>query len=142
MRHRKDTVKLGRTSSHRRCLVANMLKSLIVHGRIETTLSKGKLLCREADQLITLAKENSMDAKRRAIAALMVRYNSLTPKEMRAAKEGKKGSYNNDRQVISKLFDDIGPRFPNRAGGYTRLVRLSRRVGDNASTCVLEILPE
>jgi large subunit ribosomal protein L17 len=76
MRHLKDTCKLNRTSSHRRCLFANMLKSLIEHGRIETTIPKAKALRRYADRMVTLAKENTLASKRRAIAELMVRYNT------------------------------------------------------------------
>jgi large subunit ribosomal protein L17 len=140
MRHRKNTIKLNRTSSHRRCLFANMLKSLIEHGRIETTVAKGKLLKRYADQMVTLAKSNSLASKRRAIADLMIRYNTLTPKEARAAKSGDESSYNGDRKVIGILFNELGPRFQTRAGGYTRLIKMDRRQGDNAQTCIVEYL--
>src|SRR4051812_25081426 len=100
MRHLKNTCKLNRTSSHRRCLFANMLKSLIEHGRIETTLPKAKALRRYADRLVTLAKKNTLHARRRVIAELMVQFNSLTEKEKRSARKGDKNSYNNDRQVV------------------------------------------
>ena len=76
MRHRKNTVKLGRTSAHRRCMFANMLKALVNHGRIETTVAKAKELRRHADGLITLAKENTLHSRRRAIADLMICYNT------------------------------------------------------------------
>lgn len=140
MRHRKNTIKLNRTSSHRRCLFANMLKSLIEHGRIETTVAKGKLLKRYADQMVTLAKSNSLASKRRAIADLMIRYNTLTPKEARAAKGGDTSSYNGDRKVIGILFNELGPRFQTREGGYTRLIKMDRRQGDNTQTCIVEYL--
>lgn len=140
MRHLKNTIKLNRTSSHRRCLFANMLKSLIEHGRIETTVAKGKILKRYADKMVTLAKKNTLASRRRAIADLMIRYNSLTPKEARAAKNGDKSAYNTDRQVIEKLFSDIGPRLMERAGGYTRLIKHRHRQGDNAQTCIIEYL--
>lgn len=140
MRHRKNTIKLNRTSSHRRCLFANMLKSLIEHGRIETTVAKGKLLKRYADQMVTLAKSNSLASKRRAIADLMIRYNTLTPKEARAAKGGDTSSYNGDRKVIGILFNELGPRFQTREGGYTRLIKMDRRQGDNSQTCIVEYL--
>lgn len=140
MRHRKSTSKLNRTSSHRRALFANMLKSLIKHGRIETTVPKAKALKREADKIVTLAKENSLHARRRAIAELQIRFNPLTPKEARAAKGGDKSSYNTDRQVIDILFGDLAPRFQARQGGYTRILRLGRRQGDNAATCLIEYL--
>lgn len=140
MRHLKDTNKLGRTSSHRRCLMANMLKSLIINGRIETTLPKAKLLRRYADKMITLAKKNDLAARRRAISGMMIRYNKLTPKQARAAKEGDTSSFNDDRLVMGKLFDELGPRFTSREGGYTRIIKNDRRVGDNAQTCFIEYL--
>lgn len=140
MRHRKNAIKLNRTEGHRRCLIANMLKSLIEHGRIETTVAKGKVLKRYADQMVTLAKANSLASKRRAIAQLMIRYNTLSTKEARAAKEGDTSAYNGDRKVIGILFDEIGPRFQTRQGGYTRLLKMDRRQGDNAQNCIVEYL--
>ncbi|MEX1012790.1 MAG: 50S ribosomal protein L17 [Waddliaceae bacterium] len=142
MRHRRKTAKLGRTTSHRRCLFANMLKSLIDEERIVTTVEKAKELRRFADQMITLAKNNSLDSRRRAIAAMMIRFNPLTSKEARRAKEGDLSSYNTDRKVVEKLFNDLGPRFTNREGGYTRIIKSGRRVGDAAQTCVIEYLAE
>jgi large subunit ribosomal protein L17 len=122
-------------------MLANMLKSLIEHGRIETTVVKAKELRRHADRMITLAKKNTLASKRRAIADLMVTYNTLTTKEARTTKAGKsKAAHNNDRQVIGKLFGELSQRFAERKGGYTRIVRLGQRVGDNASTCILEFL--
>ena len=140
MRHLNHRNKLSRTSSHRRCLIANMLKSLIHHGRIVTTVEKAKELRRYADHMVTLAKKNDLSSRRQAIAELMIRFNSLTPKEARAAKEGDTSGYNTDRTVISTLFGDLGPRFGTRNGGYTRIVRTGRRVGDNAQTCIIEFL--
>lgn len=142
MRHRKDTLKLGRTGSHNRCMFANMLKSLIEQERIVTTVTKAKELRRHADRMITLAKKNTLASRRTAIAKLMVRFNSLNSKEARQAKEGNTDVYNTDRKVISKLFDTLGPRFAARAGGYTRLVKADQRVGDNAQKCVIEFLSE
>src|SRR3989442_1456816 len=105
MRHLKDTCKLNRTSSHRRCMFANMLKSLISKERIVTTLTKAKALRRHADRMITLAKRNTLDSRRRAIAELMIRFNTLTPFETRQVKKtGDTTSYNDDRLVINKLF--------------------------------------
>lgn len=140
MRHAKKRSKLTLTASHRRCLMANMLKSLITHGRIETTVPKAKLLRRYADRMVTLAKKNTLASRRRAISNMMIRYNQLTPKEMRAAKKGDTSAYNDDRLVMSKLFEDLGPRFQERQGGYTRLVRTQRRVGDNGQKCIIEYL--
>ncbi|MES2122406.1 MAG: 50S ribosomal protein L17 [Chlamydiota bacterium] len=140
MRHGKDTFKIGRTASHRRCLIANMLKSLIDSGRIETTERKAKQLKRHADKMITLAKKNTLASRRRAIAELMINYNPLTTKEARAAKAGNKQSYNTDRRVIDKLFGELSLRFAERNGGYTRVIKKDFRVGDNAPMCYIEYL--
>lgn len=143
MRHAKRSAKLGRTTSHRRCLFANMLKSLIFHEKIVTTVPKAKELRRFAEKFVTLAKEDSLSNRRMAIAGLMVRKNTLTPKEKRAAKEGDTSSYTIERQVVEKLFTVIAPRFLNRKGGYTRITRMpGRRVGDNAETCIIEYLAQ
>lgn len=142
MRHLKNTCKLGKTSSHRRCMFANMLKSLITHGRIVTTVPKAKALRRYADRMITLAKQNNLAARRAATAAMMIRYNTLTEKEARAARQGDTSAYNDDRKVIDLLFSDLGPRFAERKGGYTRIVRNARRQGDNAQTCIIEYLAD
>jgi len=142
MRHLNQTCKLNRTTSHRRCMFANMLKSMITHGSIKTTVPKAKALRRYADKLITLAKKNTLAARRQAIAELMIRFNTLTPKDQREVKEGKLHSYNDDRLAISKLFDELGPRFATRKGGYTRIVKQGYRVGDNAQTCVIEYLAD
>ena len=143
MRHAKRSAKLGRTTSHRRCMIANMLKALIYHEKIETTVDKAKEVRRFADKMITFAKKNSLASRRQVIAELMIQYNRLTPKERRAAKAGNTSSYNIDRQVVLKLFDELGPRFKDRQGGYTRITRLpQRRVGDNGQACYLEYLAE
>lgn len=140
MRHLKDTCKLNRTSSHRRCMFANMLKSLIENERIETTVAKAKALRRHADRIITLAKKNDLAARRLAISYMMVRFNPLTNKEQRAAKKGDTSAYNTDRTVIDKLFGVLGPRFSTRNGGYTRIIKGDHRKGDNAQKCFIEYL--
>jgi large subunit ribosomal protein L17 len=124
-------------------MIANMLKALIEHGRIETTVTKAKELRRHADRMITLAKRNTLASRRLAVAELMVSYNTLTPKQARLSKAGKSTSMlNNDRQVIGKLFGELSQRFTAREGGYTRIVRLGMRAGDNAPTCLLEYLAD
>lgn len=140
MRHLNNTIKLNRTSSHRKAMFANMLKALIEHGRIETTVTKAKFLKRYADKMVTLAKTNTLASRRKAIAELQVRFNKLTPKEARKAKEGDTSAYNADRTVVEKLFNEIGPRFKSRQGGYTRVLRLARRQGDNAEMAIIEYL--
>ncbi len=140
MRHGKDTFKIGRTASHRRCMIANMLKSLIEHGRIETTERKAKELRRHADHMVTLAKKNTLASRRQAVAEMMITYNTLTSKEARAAKSGSQEGHNGDRKVIAKLFNELGPRFAERNGGYTRIIKKDFRVGDNAPSCYIEYL--
>lgn len=140
MRHGKHTFKVGRTGSHRRCMLANMLKSLIENDRIMTTVVKAKELRRHADRLITMAKKGTLAARRNAIAELMVSFNPLTPKEAREAKKGDTSSYSRDRLVIKKLFGELKDRFTTRQGGYTRIIRAGDRVGDSAPTCYIEYL--
>ena len=143
MRHGKHTFKVGRTGSHNRCMIANMLKSLVEHERIETTVTKAKELRRHADRLITLAKKNTLATRRLAIANLMIRFNALTPKQAREAKkDGTTHAFNGDRIVIGKLFTELASRFATRNGGYTRIIRTAQRVGDNASMCYIEYLSE
>lgn len=139
MRHRKGKAKLGRTGAHKRCLLANMLKSLIEQERITTTTAKAKELRRHADKLITLAKQNTLSSRREVVARLMIRFNHLTSKETRASDHR---YYNNDRKVVGKLFDALGPRFVARQGGYTRLIRAGNRDGDHAATCIIEFLSD
>jgi large subunit ribosomal protein L17 len=142
MRHGKDTFKIGRTASHRRCMIANMLKSLIEHGRIETTERKAKELRRHADHMITLAKKNTLASRRRAVGELMIAYNALTSKEARAAKAGNTSSHNVDRKVVGMLFGELASRFATRNGGYTRIIKKDFRVGDSAPSCYIEYLSE
>src|SRR5690606_34567570 len=140
MRHRKRTFKVGRTGAHRRAMLANMVKSLIENERIETTVVKAKELRRHAEKMITIAKKNTLDAKRSAISTLRVAFNPLTTKEARTVKGGDKESYSRDRLVIDKLFGELRTRYSARNGGYTRIIRKGDRIGDNAPTCYIEYL--
>ncbi|MFI5334007.1 MAG: 50S ribosomal protein L17 [Chlamydiales bacterium] len=145
MRHGKHTFKIGKTSAHRRSMLANMLKALVEHERIETTVTKAKELRRHADRLVTLAKKNTLASKRLAISNLMISFNALTSKEARAIKKDSKAAgeiYNNDRQVVNKLFGDLSARFATRNGGFTRIIKKGHRVGDSAPTCFIEYLPQ
>src|SRR3989339_28651 len=99
MRHGKHTFKVGRTGSHRSCMIANMLKSLIENGRICTTVVKAKELRRHADKMVTLAKKNTLASRRNAVAALKIEFNPLASKEARQVKAGDKDSYSRDRIV-------------------------------------------
>ncbi|MBI3211704.1 MAG: 50S ribosomal protein L17 [Simkania negevensis] len=140
MRHRNNTGKLGKTSSHRRCMIANQLKSLVVYGRVETTVVKAKVLRSYADRLITLAKKNTLASRRAAIGKLMIQSNPLTSKEAREAKKGNLAAYNDDRKVMTKLFGELGPRFVSREGGYTRIIKKETRRGDRAALCLIEYI--
>lgn len=140
MRHAKRTFKIGRTSSHRRCMIANMLKSLIEHEKIVTSVTKAKELRRHADKMITLAKKGDLASRRRAISAMMISFNPLTPKEAREAKSGDISSYNTDRKVIKKLFEELCERYKDRQGGYTRIIKTAKRQGDSSLQCVIEYI--
>ena len=141
MRHRKHTFKIGRTSSHNRCMISNMLKSLIENERMITTETKAKELRRYADRMVTLGKRNTLATRRKAIGEMMIRFNPLTPKEARASKKGDTSAFNRDRKVINKLFGELATRFATRNGGYTRIVKMDQRVGDAAPQCLIEYLP-
>lgn len=119
MRHRKKTVKLGRTAEHRNALLANQACSLIEHGRIKTTLAKAKAVRPLAEKMVTLAKRGGLHARRRALALL---HNNST----RTVK------------AVGKLFSEIAPRSANRNGGYTRVVKLGARLSDSAPMAFIE----
>ncbi|HSX25803.1 MAG TPA: 50S ribosomal protein L17 [Chlamydiales bacterium] len=141
MRHGKHTFKVGRTGSHRSCMLSNMLKSLIENERITTTVVKAKELRRRADRMITLAKKNTLASKRHAISELKIAFNRLTTKEARKAKTaGGQDAHPRDRLVINKLFGELKDRFAGRNGGYTRIIRKADRIGDSAPTCYIEYL--
>ena len=116
MRHRVSGRKLGRTSSHRRAMFRNQLASLIEHERIRTTLHKAKELRPLAEKMVTQGKRDSLHARR------LVR------------------RWVDDRSLIRKLFDDIAPRFAERPGGYTRIIKLGPRLGDAAEMAILEFV--
>ena len=121
--------------------MANMLKALIVNGRIETTVAKAKVLRSFADKMITLAKKDTLASRRSAKAKLMIRQNPLTPKEARAAREGDTKAYNDDRKALKTLFSELKERYVDRNGGYTRIVRTGKnRAGDAAPTCLIEYI--
>ncbi len=140
MRHGNHTFKVGRTGSHRRAMIANMLKSLIENERIVTTVTKAKELRRHADKMITLAKKNTLSSKRNAISFLQVAFNPLSTKDARNVKAGDKNSFSRDRLVMDKLYGELRARFELRNGGYTRIIRKGDRIGDNAPTCYIEYL--
>ena len=139
MRHRKLKSRLNRTTAHRLALMKNMAKSFILSKKIETTAPKAKALKEVIEPLITLAKEDTLTNRRRAIQALSIRFNRLDPKEAKRAKQGDKSVYNGDRLVIKELFEELVPNFKEPPGRYNRLIRtLHGRVGDAATYCLLE----
>jgi large subunit ribosomal protein L17 len=134
MRHKKAGRQLGRNATHRLAMFRNMTRSLIEHERIVTTVEKAKELRPFVEKLITLAKKNTLHA-RRLVRARMgpVATVDLLDKE---------DEYTGDT-FLQKLFKEIGPRFADRPGGYTRVVkRLQRRLGDAGHTAFLELLKE
>lgn len=116
MKHRIAGRRLDRTTEHRTAMFRNMVSSLLRHERIQTTTPKAKELKRIADKVITLGKKGTSHARR------------LAHRQVR------------DVEVLNKLFDTIGPRFAARPGGYTRIVKLGRRQGDNAEVAVIELV--
>jgi large subunit ribosomal protein L17 len=116
MRHRLGLRKLNRTSSHRSAMLRNMTNSLLRHEMIQTTLPKAKELRRVAEPIITLGKKPSLSNRRLAFARLR------------------------DREMVVKLFDEIGPRYANRNGGYLRILKSGFRQGDNAPMALVELL--
>ena len=116
MRHLKQGRKLGRTTAHRKALLRNLATALLEHERIITTEPKAKELRRVADKLVTLGKRGDLHARRQALQ--VVRSNT----------------------VVRKLFDEIAPRFAERKGGYTRVLRLGYRAGDAAAMAVIELV--
>lgn len=133
MRHRVRGRHLSRTSEHRIAMRRNMASSLFEHGTIETTIAKAKEVKPFAEKLITLARKGDLAARRRAIALL----NDRAIFEEVDGDNVKKGT------VIGKLFSEIGPKYLERPGGYTRIVKLAkRRVGDNTQLCLLQLVEE
>jgi large subunit ribosomal protein L17 len=116
MRHRRSGRKLGRDASHRKALYANLTGALIEHGRIKTTAAKAKEVKPVAEQMITLGRRGGVHARRQALAFLR------------------------SQDVVHQLFSDVGPRFADRQGGYTRIVRIGPRPGDAAEMVYLELV--
>jgi large subunit ribosomal protein L17 len=116
MRHRQGLRKLNRTSSHRLAMLRNMCNSLIRHEAIKTTLPKAKELRMAVEPLITLGKEPTLANRRLAF------------------------DRTRDREIVTKLFDELGPRYKTRPGGYTRILKMGFRVGDNAPMAFVELV--
>ena len=111
--------KLGRTNKHRRSMLANLTKDVIMNGRIETTETRAKEVRKFVDKMITYGKDGSLVARRKALAFLQ-----------------------NDTVAVKKVFDELAPRYANRNGGYTRILKLAERRGDDALMVILELVEE
>ena len=116
MRHHRSGKKLGRDSAHRKALYANLACSLIEHGRIKTTEAKAKAVKPFAEQMITLGKRGDLHARRQALSELR------------------------SQEAVHRLFADVAPRFADRPGGYSRIVKLGPRAGDSAEMVYLELV--
>ncbi len=116
MRHRLGGRKLNRTSAHRRALFANLAQALIKHEQIQTTLPKAKDLRPYVEKLITIARQNTLHARRQLLSKLY------------------------DKDMVTKLMDTLGPRYAERPGGYTRIIKSGYRYGDCAPTAYIEFV--
>lgn len=117
MRHNKKRNKLSRDSAHRKALFANLIKETIDHERIKTTEAKAKAVKPELEKLITLAKQGDLHARRQALASL-----------------------NNDKFIVHKLFEEVAPRYADRPGGYSRILKLGPRRSDSTEMVYLELV--
>ncbi len=118
MRHRKSGRQLGRKSPHRTAMYRNMASSLVLHETIRTTLPKAKELRRVVEPLITLAKQDGVAQRRRAFDRLR------------------------DKEVVGKLFNELGPRYRARPGGYLRILKMGNRPGDNAPMALVQLVDQ
>lgn len=118
MRHNKSGRRLGRNSSHRSAMMRNMVTSLLEHEKITTTDCRAKELRKLADKMITLGKRGDLHARRQALQVMR------------------------DSKVVAKLFERLAPRYQDRPGGYTRIIKLGNRLGDNASQSIIELVEE
>ena len=116
MRHRKKVVKLGRTASHRDAMLRNLTTDLLRHGKVRTTLAKAKAVRPLAERMVTLGKRDTLHARRHA--ARVVR----------------------DPDVVRSLFNELAPRYAERPGGYTRILKLGSRSGDHAEMAIIEFV--
>ena len=116
MRHGKKVAKLGRTASHRKAMLSNMMTSLFANEPITTTQIRAQELKRSAEKMITFAKRGDVHARRQVLRIIA------------------------DKQVVAKLFDEIGPRYKSRNGGYTRVVKMGPRRGDGAFMSIIELV--
>lgn len=118
MRHNKSGKRLGRNTPHRTAMLRNMVTSLFEHEKITTTDARAKELRKVADRMITLGKRGDLHARRQVLSVIR------------------------DQQVVAKLFEQIGPRYKDRPGGYTRIIKIGSRLGDNAPQSIIALVEE
>ncbi|MDY0190620.1 MAG: 50S ribosomal protein L17 [Desulfuromonas sp.] len=118
MRHNKSGRTLGRNSSHRKAMLRNMVTSLIDNERITTTDARAKEVRKIAEKMITLGKRGDLHARRQALNVIF------------------------DKDIVAKLFERLAPRYSERAGGYTRIIKVGNRLGDNASVSIIEFVDQ
>lgn len=118
MRHNKSGKRLGRNTPHRAAMLRNMVTSLFEHEKITTTDARAKELRKVIDRMITLGKRGDLHARRQVLSVIR------------------------DQKVVAKLFDQIGPRYKNRPGGYTRIIKIGSRLGDNAPQSIIALVDE
>lgn len=116
MRHGKKIAKLGRTAPHRKAMLSNMMTSLFINERVTTTQTRAKELKRTAERVLTCAKKGDLHARRQVLRVIA------------------------DKQAVAKLFDELGPRYKSRNGGYTRVIKLGPRRGDGAFMSIVELV--
>lgn len=116
MRHNRDEKRFDRTYSHLKSMLSNMTNDLVMYGRIRTTTPKAKVLRSYAEKMITLGKDGTLSARRRAMAFMK------------------------NKAAVTRLFDAVAPQFKERNGGYTRILKLGNRPGDNASMAIIELV--
>ena len=116
MRHLKAGKRLGRTTAHRKALMRNLVTSLLKHGQIKTTVTKAKEMRKDFDKMITLAKRGDLHARRQALSFVM------------------------EKNVVAKLFEEFGPLYKDRNGGYTRIYKVGNRLGDNAEMALIQMV--
>lgn len=129
MRHRHHGKKLSRSSSHRKALRMNLATQLLTHGRIKTTFHKAKFVQGHAERLITIAKRGLAKAEAKGDDLIAVHARRQVARRL-----------NNNRVLVSKVFNELAPRYAERPGGYTRILKLGPRKGDNAEMALIELV--
>ena len=140
MRHRKAGHKLGRTRTHRTSTLRNLAAGLFEHGQITTTVSKAKAMQPFVEKLITLAKRGDLHSRRLVIARLRDR---IMTGDEELLERNRYGELRKGPKLVKHLFEEVAPRFADRPGGYTRIIRLGKkRIGDKAELCVIQLCGE